>query len=134
MPLLIPNNGEGIALAAFLNKTAPQDQTLILFQNNITPAETDVTATYTEATFTGYASKALVGANWTITEGAPSNGAYALQTWTSSADQTLQNIYGYMVKQTTSGKIMWAERFAAGPYAITNLNDAISVTPTITMD
>jgi hypothetical protein len=134
MPLLVPNNGEGIALAAFVNKTAPQDQTLILFQNNITPAETDVTATYTDATFTGYASKALTGANWVITEGAPSNAAYPQQTFTSTADQTLQNIYGYMIKQTTSGKIMWAERFSAAPYAITNNGDAILVTPTITFD
>ncbi len=134
MPLLVPNNGEGIAIAAFLNKTAPQDQTLILYQNNLTPAETDVTAGYTDATFTGYASKALTGVGWTVVEGAPTSASFAQQTFTSTADQTLQNIYGYMVKQVTSGKIMWAERFSAAPYVITNNGDAILVTPTITFD
>jgi hypothetical protein len=134
MTLVVPNNGEGLALANFLNKTAPQNQTMLLYSNNITPAETDTTATYTEATFTGYAAKSLTGASWTVTEGAPSNAAAAQQTFTSSADQTLQNIYGYLFKQTTSGIIMWAERFAAAPYAITNNGDNIQVTPQITFD
>jgi hypothetical protein len=134
MTLLIPNGGEVIAINAFLNKTAGQDQTLILYQNNITPSETDVTATYTEATFTGYASKALTGANWTTTPGAPTQSVYAIQTYTSTADQTLQNIYGYMMKQTTSGLIMLAERFAAAPYAITNNGDNIAITPQVTFD
>jgi hypothetical protein len=134
MTLVVPNNGEGLALANFLNKTAPQNQTMMLYSNNITPAETDTTATYTEATFTGYAAKSLTGASWTVTEGAPSNAAAAQQTFTSSADQTLQNIYGYLFKQVTSGIIMWAERFAAAPYAITNNGDNIQVTPVITFD
>jgi hypothetical protein len=134
MTLVVPNNGEGLALANFLNKTAPQDQSLRLYQNNITPAETDTAATYTVATFTGYANKALTGASWTVTEGAPSSAAAAQQTFTSSADQTLQNIYGYYVVQTTSGIIMWAERFTGAPFAIQNNLDAVLLTPVLTMD
>lgn len=134
MTLVVPNNGEGLALKNFLNKTAPQDQTLLLYKNNITPAETDVTATYTESTFTGYVSKALVGANWTVVEAAPSTADYAQQTFSSSANQAAENAYGYVVKQTTSGIIMWAERFASAPYVITNNGDAIQVTPHIEMD
>lgn len=134
MTLVVPNVGEGIALNNFLNKSAPENQTLKLYQNNITPGETDTAATYTEATFTGYASKALTGASWTITTGAPSSAAAAVQTFTSSADQALQNVYGYFVVQTTAGTLMWAERFTGAPYAIQNNGDNIAVTPQITLE
>lgn len=132
--LLVPNNGEGLLLKNWLNNTAPQDQKLLLYKSNTTPAETDTTATYTASTFTGYSDKSLTGASWTIVEGAPSSASYAQQTYTSSADQTLENAYGYFVKQTTSGVVMWAERFTGAPYAIQNNGDAIQVTPTITAD
>lgn len=134
MTLLVPDAGESLALQNFLNKAAPQDQKFVLFKSNTTPAETDTTATYTAADFTGYADAALTGANWTISGTAPTSAGYAQQTFTSSADQTAQNVYGYLVKQTTSGTLMWAERFTNGPYVIANNGDAIKVTPTITMD
>lgn len=69
-----------------------------------------------------------------MTEGAPSEGAYPEQTFTSSANQASQSNYGYFVVQQTSGIILWAERFTDGPYNIVNLNDAIKVTPKITLD
>lgn len=134
MTLLVSNDGETLALKNFLNHTAPQNQTLKLYKSNTTPAETDTAGSYTEATFTGYSAAALTGTSWTVTPGAPTSAAYAQQTFTSSADQTLENVYGYFVVQASSGTLMWAERFAAAPYAITNNNDAIKVTPTITMD
>lgn len=134
MTLLVPNAGEGRALNNFLNKVAPQDQTMILYKSNTTPAETDTAGSYTESTFTGYAAKSLTGASWTITEGAPTEAAAAAQTFTSSADQASENAYGYMFKQTTSGIILWAERFAAAPYAIANNGDNIVITPKITFD
>lgn len=134
MTLVVPNNGEGIALANFVNKTAPQDGVLRLFTNNITPAETDVAATYTEAAWTGYASVSIPGTGATITEGAPSVAAWALKSFISSANQTLANNYGYFVTETTSGKIKWAERFANPPWPIAALNDEIDVTPQITFD
>lgn len=134
MALVVPNAGEGRALHNFLNKTAPQDQSLRLYQNNITPAETDTAATYTVATFTGYANIALNGASWTVTEGAPSSAAAAQQVFASTADQAAQSIYGYYVVQAVSGIIMWAERFTNGPYVIANNGDEIRVTPQITFD
>ena len=134
MAVLTPNNGEGDALAAIVAKAAAENLVLRLFQNNITPGETDTAATYTEATFTGYAAITLTPANWTITEGAPSNAAYPLQTFTSSAAQALQNVYGYYLTRVTSGRIAWAERFTDGPYPIANLNDAVKVTPIYTGD
>ena len=134
MALLLPNNGEGDALAAIVGKTAAENLKLQLYQNNVTPAETDVASTYTVATFTGYADITLTAASWTITEGAPSNAAYAQQTFTSSAAQTAQSIYGYYFTRVTSGRIAWSERFPSGPYSIANNGDNIKITPAFTLD
>jgi hypothetical protein len=134
MTLLVPNNGEGDSLSYFVNKSAPQDLVLCLYSNNITPAETDTTATYTEAAFTGYAAITLTGASWTVTEGAPSQAAYAQQTFTSTAGSQSVSCYGYLLKRATSGRIALAERFTDGPYTIVNNGDQIKVTPQITQD
>jgi hypothetical protein len=131
MTLLVPNAAEDVMLQNILNKTAPQNQTLKLFKNNITPAETDTESTYTEADFTGYISISLTGASWTITPGTPSSAAAAEQTFTSTAVQS-QNVFGYYVVQTVSGKILWAERFTNGPYLIQNNGDLVKVTPQFT--
>lgn len=134
MALLVPNHGEGDGLKAFLNHTAATDPILKLFKNNITPAETDTAATYTVADFTGYADITMTGSSWTVTEGAPTNGAYAQQTFTASAGSQNQPIYGYYVTRTTSGRIAWAERFSDGPYTVNNNGDNIKITPQITLD
>lgn len=134
MTLLVPNNGEGDMLSFIVNKSAPENVVLRLFQNNITPSETDTAATYTEATWTGYAALTLAGASWTVVEGAPSEASYAQQIFTSSADSQSQNNYGYYLTRATSGRIAWAERFTDGPYQIVNNGDQIKVTPKITLD
>lgn len=132
MPLLVPNNGEGDALAYMVNKAAPQDLVLRLFTNNITPAETDVAATYTEATGFGYAAITLTGATWTVTEGAPGNASYPQQTFTFTG--ALGNVYGYYLTRVTSGRIAWAERFSDGPYNVVNNGDTIKITPFLSGD
>lgn len=132
MALVFPNVGENLVLEALVNKTAPQNLVLRLFQNNITPGESDTAGTYTEATFTGYSAITLTGASWvSASEGSI---AFAQQTFSSSAAQTTQNIYGYYLTQTSSGILMYAERFSDGPYPVTNNGDQIKVTPTITAD
>jgi hypothetical protein len=131
---VLVNQGETIMLEAFVNKTAPQTLILKLFKSNTTPGETTIESDLTEATFTGYSSISLTPATWATTPGAPSDVTYPEQTFTSSANQTLQNIYGYYLIQTTSGKLVAAERFDTGPYAIQNSGDAIKLTPKITQD
>ena len=131
MALLVPNAGEVVILQNFLNKVAPQDLVLKLYKNNHAPADGDTEASYTEADFSGYSAASLAGANWAITGGAPSEADYPQQTFTSDANQTAQNIYGYFIVQATSGKLMWAEQFPSGPYPISNAGDAIKVTPKI---
>lgn len=133
MTLVVPNAGENLMLAHALNKTAPEDFTLKLYKNNVTPGETDVAGTYTEATFTGYASVSLTGGNWVITPGAPTSAAYPQQTFQSSANQTPETIYGYFVVGASSGTLYWAEKFSSSQ-VIQNNNDTIKVTPVLTAD
>jgi len=135
MALVFPNQGENIALANLVNKTTTytsQPLTLCLYKNDITPGETDTEATYTVADFTGYASIDLTGNSWTVTEADPTHIDYAQQTFTSTAGSQSQAIYGYYLKQTTSGKLVAAERFSDGPYTIVNNGDVIKITPVIT--
>jgi hypothetical protein len=53
--------------------------------------------------------------------------------WTCSGS-TNQNIYGYKVKQVTSGILLFAERLSGVPFNIANNGDNVSVTPTFTAD
>lgn len=131
MSLLIPNNGEGDALQYFVNRAAPENLVLRLFSNNITPAETDTAATYTELAVAGYAAITLTGASWAApSEGAPSSIAYAQQTFNFSGAGSL---YGYYMTRFTSGRIALAERDPAGIFTFAS-GDAYKVTPQITAD
>lgn len=133
MTLLVPDVGEVIALKAFLNNTAGQDQTLKLFATNVTPAETDTAGTYTEAAGGGYTSKSLAGASWSFTAGAPSHADFAQQTWTfTGALTTNATVFGYYVVQASSGTLLWAEQFTS--FTPANNGDQILLTPKITAD
>jgi hypothetical protein len=133
MTLRVPNVGEVKMLEHLLNKTAPENLILKLFKSNTTPADTDTAASYTEADFTGYTNKTMTGTSWTVTSGDPTTGAYAQQTFASTAGSQSQSVYGYYVTQVTSGVLIWAERFTDGPYTIVNNGDEIRITPQITL-
>lgn len=133
--LLVPNNGEGDIASAFVGVTTNVTALILrAFQSNTTPAETDTAGTYTEATFTGYASISLTPGTWSVVEGAPTRASYAQQTWTSSAGSQNQSVYGYYMTRTTNGRIALAERFTDGPYVIVNNGDQIRVTPQVDFD
>lgn len=129
MALNVPDVGENLAVGAFVNRLTPENPVLRLYSNNITPADTDVTGTYTEATFAGYAAITLTGASWAN----PVAGAtsFAQQTFIRSSTGATENIYGYYLTQVTSGILMWSERDAAAPAAMTNSGDNIKLTPAI---
>jgi hypothetical protein len=134
MTILVPNTGEVIALSLLVNKiVTPEDLKYCLFATNITPAETDTSATYTLATGGGYADKTMTGANWTVTGGAPSSASYAAQTWTfTGALTTNATVYGYIAKRATTGDLVLAETFASFTPAANG--DNIILTPQITAD
>lgn len=133
MALLVPNTGEVIALSYLVNKSTPENLVYRLFATNVTPAETDTAATYTEATGGGYAAITLTGSSWTVTGGAPSTAAYAQQTYTfTGALTTNATIYGYYVTRATTGDLVLAETFTS--FTPANNGDNIKLTPQITAD
>lgn len=128
------NGSRTVMMENVLNKTAPQNLTLRLFQNNVTPADADnVNASgYTEAAFTGYSAIALTAGSWSVTTALPNVASYAQQTFTSSANQTVQNIYGYYITRA-DGSLFVAERFSDGPYAVSVNGQTIKVTPNVSL-
>lgn len=130
MALLVPNVGEAELLKRMLNFSAADNCVLKLFTNDVTPAEGDTVATYTEADFAGYAAATLTGASWSVA-GDPTEASYAQQTFTRSSTGTAQSCYGYFVTNLAGTILLWAERFTDGPYTVTNNGDNIKVTPRI---
>lgn len=134
MTLIVPNAAE----ERFLDAILATNYTLRLFANDVTAGlnaaqiEALTVSSFTEATFTGYSAKTLTGGSWTTTAGAPCVGVYAQQQFTSTADQAAQTVYGYYVTRTSGGALDWFEYFTA-PVVVEFLNDAIRVTPRITL-
>lgn len=131
MPLVVPNNGEGDALDAFVGKALPSSLVLKLYSNNVTPAETDAAAAYTECAISGYSAITLTPGSWTTTEGAPSETAYAQQTFTLTAGG---DVYGYYMTRSGGGRIALAERFTSAPFTLPSGGGTVKVTPKITAD
>lgn len=133
MTIVVPNTGEGIALGLLVNKYVGENLVYRLFTNNITPSETDTTATYTEATGGGYGAITLTGSSWTVTLGAPSNASYAQQTYTFTGPLTTNpDVRGYFVTRATTGDLVLAETFTVFTPAASG--DTLKITPTITAD
>lgn len=131
MSLLVPDAGEVRLLNDLLAGGALEDWTLKLFKTNVTPAETDVPGSYTEADFTNYVAKTLtraVGAgNWSApsTTGGVTSSQYAQQSWTCGA--TGNTVYGYVIVGATSGVLLIAEAFAS-PRVLVNAS-VLNLTP-----
>lgn len=134
MPLNAPNEGEARMLKYIVNFTAPEDLYLVLYGNNVTPAENDTNLTYQEVSGGGYANISLAGANWTVVPGNNAVATYAAQTWNFTGATTPNTVYGYIVKGKTSNTVMWAEKFSDGPYPINNNGDAITITPRLELE
>jgi len=133
MPLVVPDVGEVELLKRILYPAGGENGTLKLYSNNVTPSESDTAATYTEATFTGYAAKTLTSsqsaATWavpTTSAGTTSStyGGGTAQSWSPTSSQT---IYGYFIVGATTGILWWAELFATAK----NLSsgDTLNLTP-----
>lgn len=129
MALNVPDVGENAILEMIVNKTAPQNLVLALYQNNITPSDTDVKATYTVSNFSGYADINLTGATWNAA--ASGSIAYSAQQTFTCSGAASQSVYGYYIFQVTSNILLWSERDASAPFAIANSGDAVKITPTI---
>jgi len=129
MAFLVPNEGEDFCLEKIVNfaDTASQNLFLRLYENDVTPGETDTVATYTEVTDGSYAAIELTGSSWTILDGLAS---YAQQTFTIG---TTQSIYGYYVTNYAGTVLVLAERFTS-TITIGAGGGNVAVTPTINLD
>lgn len=134
MALVFSQTGMGVIGELVTNVETAEDLTLRIFQNDLTPTSASVVGDFTEADFTGYAAVNLTAANWgkslASTVVLLYNTAVA---FTSSAGEQAQDIYGYYVTRTTTGDLVYSERFPDGPYSIVNNGDKVSVTPRFTL-
>lgn len=135
MPLVAPNSGLPL-LQALLWKDAAVPVLpwyLVLWANNYVPLQTSVIADFTAATFTGYSPVELTRATWQapaiVANKALIQYGTTPQTWTATAG--FQTIYGYLIFEGTSNKLLIAERFAV-PVDL-SLYPVIGVLPRITL-
>ena len=124
--------GELRMLELITNKLATTENLrLKLFKNDITPANGDLVAAYTEADFAGYSDIELLGANWVASGAGPSQLQYPQQSFIANADQTAQTIYGAYTIRATEGILVHTERFAT-PAVVQSNGDTVKVTPILT--
>lgn len=123
---------------SFLTLLTDIDMTLRLYVNDVTAGLTDpqiealTVAAFTEASFAGYAAVSMTTA-WTVAAGDPAQATRSPVTFTRSSTGVLQQVYGYHVTRNSDGALMWFENFDA-PVPMEFLNDAITVTPKLTLD
>ena len=135
MALVVPNASEVIMLNYILNIDAPENISILLYSNNVTPNENSTEATFTEvANGLGYTTGgiSLTPGSWSVISGNPSEAEHTEVTWTFTG--AAGNIYGYYVTRDTGGELMWAERFTNGPFNITTNGDEIKITPRLTLE
>lgn len=134
MTLMVPDIGETMFLDNILKTTTPEALTLKLYSNNYDCVEGSTASNFTEATITGYASKALARATW---------GAAVSATGTSSSTYSAPQVFnftgtgaivGYFLVGTTSGTLYWAERLYASTGQTFNNGDSLTITPKITLE
>lgn len=133
MAFVVANDGDNQMIQVILNKATPENLTLKLFSNNVTPDKGFTTASLTECSGSGYAAITLAPADWTVTEGTgagvtPTTAACAQKTFTLTGSLTA---YGYYLVGATSGKLYLAELFSGAPYVIPSGGGTIKVTPNI---
>jgi hypothetical protein len=132
--LVMPNEGEGVCMAALLGKVAAATPlTLRLFSNNHTPANTDTSASYTEVSGGGYAAFALTAANWVVTNGSPTSAAYPVHSFAfTGVIGGSGNVYGYYITDANN-KVIVAQLLNSPPFTPLVNGDQVLVTPTITL-
>lgn len=125
MALLVPDVGE----AALLTRMLATSVVMHLYTNDVTPAEADTAATYTEAVDASYAEATLTGGSWTVGTdgGGTTSGTFAQQDFTFGGAST---VYGYFVTDVAGTTLLWAERFSTAA-SFGAGGGTVSVTPSI---
>jgi hypothetical protein len=116
MPLVLPNQGEGILLSNTLKGGLEGDPAwdIGLYKNDYTPVQGSVNSDFTEADFTGYARQGIDPSLWTsptIISNRASMTANSGDPYEFTNTGSSQTIYGYFIFDTTSSLIIAAEKF-----------------------
>jgi len=135
MTLVVNADGELQLLDKMLKDalSTDEDYMLKLFKNNYTPDEATIVASFSVATFTGYATRTLSRAGWNTaavsTSKAESSYGSAPESWTCGASGN--TVYGYWVEGQTSTEVLWSERFATS--RVLADGDVLNITPKFTL-
>ena len=129
MAVLLTDEG-ATAIATDIFRSG-NNYTMKLYVNNYTPVDTATSASFTEASSGGYASKMVSGGSWTISTVANIvQAAYASQSWTfSGALSGTATIYGYWLEQ--SGKAHFADMLSTPFQPDAASGGTLNITPVI---
>ena len=116
-----------------LNLVLAEGYLLKLYANDVSLADSTTAGDLDEADFTGYDEVELDGGSWSVSGGDPAVGVYSQQSFTSTADQAAETIYGYYVVRASDGRLQWAEAFGS-PIVVQFNNDSIRVTARLTLN
>lgn len=132
MALVAPDVGEAKMLEIIVNKTAPANLVMHLYTNNVDPTENTISSDFNEVSgISGYTPVTLTGAAWTIsTVSNVTTAQYAAQQFNMLDPVTC---YGYYMTGPGAA-LMWAERFAGGPFVLPVGGGTIEITPKVTLD
>lgn len=133
MAIVVPDVGERYLLDRALKGTNNGNNLSLKLYSAVSGGlvEGTVAGDFTEATFAGYAAKALAPATWgaAATASGTSSSTYgALQTFTRTSTGANEAILGYYLVDATTGVLTWGEAFAATRNMV-NINDSIAFTP-----
>lgn len=137
MSVRVPNQGE----AGILALATSVAYSCRLFTNHVhsgltaTQINALTEASFTEATFAGYAAVTLTAGAWTTTEGNPSTVVYnSTVSFIRSSTGTDQPQYGYYLTRVSDGKLYWYEYFDETPTAVSidTAGEQIDVVPRLT--
>ena len=134
MSLLIPTASQLTLLDALTTSGSLNGATLHLFKSNITPALTDVLATYTanEATFGGYAAQTITPWGAAATVSAKAKSVAPTFTFTATGASLPQTIYGVYVL-TSGGALIFAEANPTGGVTLSSAGHSFSYQPNFTL-
>lgn len=110
--------------------------TLALFTNDpaagLTAAQKKALthASFTAATFAGYAAKTLTAATWVVTAGLPTKAEYPAQTFSRSSTGAAQIVRGYWIRRNTDNRLLTFEYFP-GPLSFEFIGDEYTFNPRV---
>lgn len=132
--LIVPDASE-LDMASMIQSMTAGATKIGLFHNNVTPDPTSTYATFTKATFTGYADVALSWVAPVTVGGKATLVATAVSVFQCTVTGATDNIYGYFVWYEPGGglhKLLFAERFDT-MQPITNAGDEIDISAVFTL-